>query len=120
MTKVGRLLGSDATTVRRGRGSRLKRAVAAARHHEFSFYKKAVLVVERLSRVALWEALALYHAFGLSIFSIGIMIRRYIFFRIRGQTIGDDLVVRLRATSVAPTVLAKSSIEAAVVRRSSG
>src|SRR5258708_39932540 len=80
-------------------------------------------MTERLSRVALLgSAWVLYLLFGLSIFSIGIMIERYIFFRIRRDNtdkLGDDLVARLRESDFrgADQILAKSpSIEAAVVR----
>jgi biopolymer transport protein ExbB/TolQ len=82
-------------------------------------------VVERLSRVALLgSAWVLYLLFGLSIFSIGIMIERWIFFRVRRDNtdkLGDDLVARLRESDFrgADQLLAKSpSIEAAVVRDS--
>ena len=80
-------------------------------------------MIERLSRVALLgSAWVLYVLFGLSIFSIGIMIERWIFFRVRRDDtdkIGDDLVAHLRDGDVrgAEQVLANSrSIEAAVVR----
>jgi biopolymer transport protein ExbB/biopolymer transport protein TolQ len=80
-------------------------------------------MIERLSRVALLgSAWVLYLLFGLSIFSIGIMIERYIFFRTRRDDtdkLGDDLVARLRHGDVrgADQLLAQSpSIEAAVVR----
>ena len=80
-------------------------------------------MIERLSRVALLgSAWVLYVLFGLSIFSIGIMIERYIFFRIRKDDtdkLADDLVAHMRSGDLrgADQVLAKSrSIEAAVVR----
>jgi len=80
-------------------------------------------VIERLSRVALLgSAWVLYVLFGLSIFSIGIMIERYIYFRIRRDDtdkLGDDLVARLKEGDLrgAEQLLAKSpSIEAAVVK----
>jgi biopolymer transport protein TolQ len=80
-------------------------------------------MIERLSRVALLgSAWVLYLLFGLSIFSIGIMIERYIFFKTRQDDtdkLGDDLVARLRQGDVrgADQILAQSpSIEAAVVR----
>ena len=80
-------------------------------------------MIERLSRVALLgSAWVLYLLFGLSIFSIGIMIERWIYFRVRRDDtdkLGDDLVAHLRDGDVrgAEHVLAKSpSIEAAVVR----
>jgi biopolymer transport protein ExbB/TolQ len=80
-------------------------------------------MIERLSRVALLgSAWVLYLLFGLSIFSIGIMIERWIFFRVRRDDtdkLADDLVSLLRNGDVrgADQVLAKSrSIEASVVR----
>ena len=80
-------------------------------------------MIERLSRVALLgSAWVLYLLFGLSIFSIGIMIERYIFFRTRRDDtdkLGDDLVARLRHGDIrgADQMLAQSpSVEAAVVR----
>lgn len=80
-------------------------------------------MIERLSRVALLgSAWVLYLLFGLSIFSIGIMIERYIFFRTRRDDtdkLGDDLVAHLRHGDVrgADQLLAQSpSIEASVVR----
>jgi len=80
-------------------------------------------MIERLSRVALLgSAWVLYLLFGLSIFSIGIMIERYIFFRTRRDDtdrLGADVVARLRHGAVrgADQVLAQSpSVEAAVVR----
>ncbi len=80
-------------------------------------------MIERLSRVALLgSAWVLYVLFGLSIFSIGIMIERYIFFRVRKDDtdkLGDDLVAHLREGDLrgAEQLLAKSpSIEAAVVK----
>jgi biopolymer transport protein ExbB/TolQ len=80
-------------------------------------------VIERLSRVALLgSAWVLYVLFGLSIFSIGIMIERYIFFRVRRddtEKLADHLIGRLRDGDVrgAEQVLARSpSVEAAVVR----
>ena len=51
-------------------------------------------MIERLSRVALLgSAWVLYLLFGLSIFSIGIMIERYIFFTTHqddNDKLGDD------------------------------
>jgi biopolymer transport protein ExbB/TolQ len=80
-------------------------------------------VIERLSRVALLgSAWVLYVLFGLSIFSIGIMIERYIFFRARRddvEKLADQLVGRLRDGDArsADQLLARSpSVEAAVVR----
>jgi biopolymer transport protein ExbB/TolQ len=80
-------------------------------------------VIERLSRVALLgSAWVLYVLFGLSIFSIGIMIERYIFFRIRKDDtdkLGDDLIAYLRDGDLrgAEQVLSRSpSIEAAVMK----
>jgi len=80
-------------------------------------------MIERLSRVALLgSAWVLYLLFGLSIFSIGIMIERWIFFRVRRDDtdkIAEDLIAHLKDGDVrgAEQVLVKSpSIEAAVVR----
>lgn len=80
-------------------------------------------MIERLSRVALLgSAWVLYLLFGLSIFSIGIMIERWFFFYTRRDDtdkLGEDLVARLREGDVrgAEQVLTRSpSIEAAVVR----
>jgi biopolymer transport protein ExbB/biopolymer transport protein TolQ len=80
------------------------------------------VLIERLSRVALLgSAWVLYLLFGLSVFSIGIMIERFIFFRIRRDDtdkLGDDLIARLRDNDVrgAEQLLSKSpSIEASVV-----
>jgi len=82
-------------------------------------------VVEHLSRVALLgSAWVLYLLFGLSIFSIGIMIERWFFFWVRRDNtdkLGDDLVALLRNSDFrgADQMLSKSpSIEAAVVRDS--
>ena len=82
-------------------------------------------MIERLSRVALLgSAWVLYLLFGLSVFSIGIMIERWIFFRVRKDNtdkLGDDLIALLRDGDLrgADHLLAKSpSIEAAVVRDS--
>src|SRR6476646_4049427 len=82
-------------------------------------------MIERLSRVALLgSAWVLYLLFGLSVFSIGIMIERWIFFRVRKDNtdkLGDDLIALLRDGDLrgADQLLAKSpSIEAAVVRDS--
>jgi biopolymer transport protein TolQ len=79
-------------------------------------------VIERLSRVALLgSAWVLYLLFGLSIFSIGVMIERYIFFRVRKDDtdkLADDLIRHLRDSDVrgAEQLLAKSkSIEASIV-----
>src|SRR5258708_35974453 len=79
-------------------------------------------MIERLSRVALLgSAWVLYLLFGLSIFSIGIMIERWIYFRVRRDDtdkLADGLVAHLKDGDVrgAEQVLAKSpSIEAAVV-----
>jgi biopolymer transport protein ExbB/biopolymer transport protein TolQ len=64
----------------------------------------------------------LYLLFGLSVFSIGIMIERFIFFRAHKDDIdklGDDLVARLRDNDLrgAEQVLTNSpSIEASVVK----
>jgi biopolymer transport protein TolQ len=80
-------------------------------------------MIERLSRVALLgSAWVLYLLFGLSIFSIGIMIERWFFFYTRRDDtdkLGEELVARLREGDVrgAEQVLTRSpSIEAAVVR----
>src|SRR5689334_19934407 len=85
--------------------------------------RKAVPVIERLSRVALLgSAWVLYLLFGLSIFSIGIMLERWIFFYVRRDDtdkMADDLVARLRDGDLrgADQLLGRSkSIEAAVVR----
>jgi biopolymer transport protein ExbB/TolQ len=82
-------------------------------------------MIERLSRVALLgSAWVLYLLFGLSVFSIGIMIERWIFFRVRKDDtdkLGDDMIALLRDGDLrgADQLLAKSpSIEAAVVRDS--
>jgi biopolymer transport protein ExbB/TolQ len=79
-------------------------------------------VIERLSRVALLgSAWVLYVLFGLSIFSIGVMIERYIFFRVRKDDtdkLADDLLRHLRDSDIrgAEQLLARSkSIEASVV-----
>ena len=79
-------------------------------------------MIERLSRVALLgSAWVLYVLFGLSIFSIGIMIERWMYFRIRRDDtdkLADSLIRHLRDNDVrgAEQLLAKSkSIEAAVV-----
>lgn len=80
-------------------------------------------MIERLSRVALLgSAWVLYLLFGLSIFSIGVMIERWVFFRVRRDDtdkLGDALISHLKDGDVrgADQLLAKSpSIEAAVVR----
>jgi biopolymer transport protein TolQ len=80
-------------------------------------------VIERLSRVALLgSAWVLYLLFGLSIFSIGIMIERFIWFRVRKDDtdkLGDDLIAHLREGDLrgAEQLLAKSpSVEASVVK----
>ena len=61
-------------------------------------------MIERLSRVALLgSAWVLYLLFGLSIFSIGVMIERYIFFRVRKDDtdkLADDLIRHLRDSDV--------------------
>jgi biopolymer transport protein ExbB/biopolymer transport protein TolQ len=70
----------------------------------------------------LGSAWVLYLLFGLSVFSIGIMIERFIFFRVRRDDIdklADDLVARLRDNDLrgAEQLLDKSpSVEASVVR----
>jgi biopolymer transport protein ExbB/biopolymer transport protein TolQ len=70
----------------------------------------------------LGSAWVLYVLFGLSIFSIGIMIERFIFFRVRKDDtdkLGDDLVAFLREGDLrgAEQLLTKSpSIEAAVMK----
>src|SRR5262249_39746907 len=96
-----------------------------SRYHQFSVsvIERRYNVIERLSRVALLgSAWVLYVLFGLSIFSIGIMIERYIFFRIRKDDtdkLGDDLIAYLREGDLrgAEQMLTKSpSIEAAVVK----
>ncbi|HKQ68964.1 MAG TPA: hypothetical protein VJT73_06485, partial [Polyangiaceae bacterium] len=61
-------------------------------------------MIERLSRVALLgSAWVLYLLFALSVFSIGIMIERWFFFRVRRDDtdkLGDDLIVRLKANDL--------------------
>jgi biopolymer transport protein TolQ len=80
-------------------------------------------MIERLSRVALLgSAWVLYLLFGLSIFSIGIMIERWFFFYTRRDDtdkLGEELVAHLKNGDVrgAEQLLTRSpSIEAAVVR----
>jgi biopolymer transport protein TolQ len=80
-------------------------------------------VIERLSRVALLgSAWVLYLLFGLSIFSIGVMIERWFFFNSRRDDIdklGDDMIALLKSGDIrgADQRLAKSpSIEATVLR----
>jgi len=79
-------------------------------------------VIERLSRVALLgSAWVLYVLFGLLIFSIGMMIERFVYFRVRSEDtdkLADDLVARLRDADLrgAEQLLkASKSIEASVV-----
>src|SRR5882672_6454145 len=80
-------------------------------------------MIERLSRVALLgSAWVLYLLFGLSIFSIGVMIERWFFFYSRRDDIdklGDDMIGLLKSGDIrgADQRLSKSpSIEATVLR----
>ena len=133
LTQAGRLLGSDADNGVVGdpaadKGTRAASSALAVANYTFSYsnqQRKAVFMIERLSRVALLgSAWVLYLLFGLSVFSIGIMIERWIFFRVRKDNtdkLGDDLIALLRDGDLrgADHLLAKSpSIEAAVVRDS--